>query len=78
MSLTFIQTRFSIFKLKCFRYRWVKKFTPYVGACFSLGVGPDSMAKEITSISVEGKMNTYVWMHHPGQFTDYDSMAKVK
>ena len=57
--------------------RWVKKYNAKYGVCYSLEVGAEDASLGVTQVNVYSFIDVYVFLHHPGQFMDFNSMTKV-
>lgn len=56
---------------------WMVKFHPLYGKCFSLVLGQNVTRLGVRRVDFTLNSTVYVYLHHPGQFWDYNSKAKV-
>lgn len=56
---------------------WDTNYHQLYGKCYTMSVQPDIAQMEVTQIQVESKINIFVFLHHPGQFNDFNSKTKV-
>ena len=55
----------------------VTKYDNTFGRCFSLRVAKFITDAGLLNVELVGRMNIYVYLHHPGQFYDSDSKTKI-
>ena len=56
---------------------WSNKYNRFYGRCFSLELSKTVTAKGVRSVEIETFIDMYVFLHYPGQFTEYNSMTKA-
>lgn len=56
---------------------WHVKYRFLYGVCYSLNLKPKVTMLQITEIVVQSYINVFVYLHHPGQFLDYNTVTKV-
>ena len=57
--------------------RFVTKFDDTFGRCFMMYIEPEVARLGIVNIVATAKLGVYIYIHHPGQYTDVDSKTKV-
>ena len=57
---------------------WRPQWHEVFGICYSMHIDPAITKRGIINVVVKAKINIYVYLHHPGQFTNTDSKAKAR
>ena len=57
--------------------RWVPKVHILYGYCYSLEIFPALSAFGISAIGIDTFIDTFIMLHHSGQFLDYNTKSKV-
>ncbi|TRY78401.1 hypothetical protein TCAL_10417 [Tigriopus californicus] len=56
---------------------WDTNYHQLYGKCYTMSLQPDIAQMEVTQVQVESKINIFVFLHHPGQFNDFNSKTKM-
>ena len=56
---------------------WTENYQFNFGRCYSLQIPDNITSLGITGVSITANMETYIYLHHPGQFLEVGSTSKL-